>query len=76
MSEKERRRLTILSQVKSGQLMVSAAGRMLGLSERQVRRVWQRYQAQGDLGLVHRLRGRPGNRRVDASIHDRAISLY
>jgi len=43
MSEKERRRLTILSQVKSGQLTVSAAGRMLGLSERQVRCVWQRY---------------------------------
>jgi transposase len=48
-------------QVSLGQISVSKAGRVLGISERQVRRVWKRYQREGDAGLVHRLRGRASN---------------
>lgn len=76
MSKKERRRLVALSQVESGHLSVAGAGRVLGLSERQMRRIWRRYQSEGDAGLVHRLRDRPGNRRTDASVRDRALRLY
>lgn len=76
MSVKERRRLALLSQVASGQLSVAEAGRQLGLSERQVRRVWQRYRQRGDAGLVHGLRGRPGNRRSDPAVREQAIALY
>ncbi len=76
MSVKERRRLAVLGQVSAGQLSVAAAGRLLGLSERQVRRVWQRYRRQGDAGLVHGLRGRPGNRRKDPTLRSKAVELY
>ena len=62
MSTKERRRLVVFGQVKAGQLTVASAGRVLGLSERQARRVWKRYKSDGDPGLAHRLRGRAGNR--------------
>jgi len=76
MSVKERRRLVVLGQVGSGQLTVKAAGELLDLSERQARRLWRRYQVEGDGGLVHRLRGRPGNRRGDPALREQAVGLY
>jgi transposase len=75
MSVKERRRLAVLGQVESGGLSVAAAGRLLGLSERQARRVWKRYRQAGDAGLVHGLRGRAGNRRGDPAVRQRALEL-
>lgn len=61
MSVTERRRLTVFSRVKEQAISVAQAGRLLGLSERQARRLWKRYGQKGDGGLIHGLRGRPGN---------------
>lgn len=61
MSVTERVRRSIFSRVPSGELSVAEAGRKLGLSERQARRIWKRYRAQGDAGLIHGLRGRVSN---------------
>jgi transposase len=66
MTTRERRRLTEFSLVKQGRSSVAEAGRRLGLSERQARRLWKRYQAHGDAGLIHGLRGRPSNFRQAA----------
>jgi transposase len=63
MSRKERKRLVIMSGVKRDELTLVQAAGLTGLSYRQVKRVWRRYQDQGDAGLVHRLRGRPSSRR-------------
>lgn len=62
LSVKERRRLIVLTKVKDGQLSVAKAAEMLGVSERQGRRIWQRFRRHGDGGLAHGLRGRPSNR--------------
>jgi transposase len=61
MSIKERGRLDVLGQVKRKQISVNEAAVVLEISERQVRRIWRRYCLEGDVGLVHRLRGRPSN---------------
>jgi transposase len=61
MSMKERVRLEAFSRVKRGEISVGKAAGLVGLSLRQARRMWRRYQVHGDAGLVHRLRGRPGN---------------
>jgi len=61
MSATERRRLTVFSRVKERAISVAQAGRLLELSERQARRLWKRYREKGDAGLIHGLRGRPGN---------------
>lgn len=76
MSVMERRRLTLFSQVGVGGISVAEAGRRLGISERQARRLWKRYQEEGDGGLVHRHRGRAGNRRIDPSVRQQALRLY
>jgi transposase len=63
MSPHERKRMMIMVGVKRQELTQVQAARMLGLGYRQTKRVWRRYQAEGDAGLVHRLRGQPGLRR-------------
>ncbi len=76
MSSKERARLVELGRVAQGETPLRAAAQRLGLSYRQTKRIWSRYQAQGDLGLVHRNRGRPSNRRKPAADRKRALELY
>jgi hypothetical protein len=48
----------------------------LRLSYRQSKRVWSRYQGKGDKGLVHRGRGRVGNRRKEAKLRERILARY
>ncbi|MBI5394159.1 MAG: helix-turn-helix domain-containing protein, partial [Verrucomicrobia bacterium] len=59
MSRKERDRLTIMIGIKRQALTQVQAAGLMGLGYRQTKRVWRRYQAEGDAGLVHRLRGKP-----------------
>jgi len=63
MSRKERDRLTIMVGIKRQELTQVQAAGLMGLGYRQTKRVWRRYQAEGDAGLVHRLRGKPSARR-------------
>jgi hypothetical protein len=76
MSRKERDRMTIMVEIKAGKLSLRAAAPLLGLSDRQTRRVWQRYQALGDAGLVHRSRGQPSLRRKPAQLRARILARY
>jgi transposase len=48
--------------VKTRELNQVQAAELLGVSYRQAKRIWRRYQDEGDAGLVHRLRGKPGLR--------------
>jgi transposase len=76
MSVGERKRLVVMSQVRGGKLRLRAAGALLGLSYRQVKRLWSRYQADGDQGLVHGLRGKPANRQSESSLRERVLARY
>lgn len=76
MSRKERARLTILTGVTDGELTQVAAAELMGVCYRQGKRIWQRYQADGDAGLVHRLRGKPSARRKPAALREQALALY
>lgn len=68
MSRKERERITVMRGVKTNELSQVQASELLGLSYRQAKRIWRRYQAEGDAGLVHRLRGKPGLRHKPLSL--------
>ena len=76
MSGKERRRVGIMASVKAEELNLVEASVVLGLGYRQIKRVWRRYQAAGDAGLVHRLRGRPGQRSKPASLRAKVLARY
>src|SRR6266545_1985760 len=76
MSRKERDRLTIMAGVTEQELTLAAAGELMGVCYRQSKRVWRRYQAEGDAGLVHRLRGKPSARRKPPALKARVLALY
>jgi transposase len=76
MSVKERIRLEALGRVKRKELTVVAAAQLMGLSLRQARRLWKRFKARGDAGLVHQLRGRASNRRLEEQVRVRVIKLH
>jgi transposase len=76
MSGRERKRLVVLSQVRAGKLRLGAASELLGVSYRQVKRLWRRYQAAGDRGLVHGLRGKRSNRQSESSLRERVLARY
>lgn len=76
MSAKERRRLELLSRVKSGEVTLVKAAEVLGISYRQAKRLWARFYDQGDAGLLHRLRGRASNRHVQPIRKEQALELY
>ena len=68
MSGKEIKRLEVLRQIVDGITSQRAAGLMLGLSERQIRRLQRSYERGGASALVSRRRRRPSNRRLDADL--------
>ena len=74
MSRKERNRLTIMVGVKALKLTLVAAAGLMGVCYRQSKRIWQRYQAAGDAGLVHRLRGKPSVRRKPAALRAQVLA--
>lgn len=57
MSGSERERLKIMPGVTEKELTLVAASGLMGVCYRQNKRIWRRYQDEGDAGLLHRLRG-------------------
>jgi hypothetical protein len=75
MSWKERQRMTIMAGVKSQAVSQVQAAELMGLGYRQAKRIWRRYQAEGDAGLIHRLRGRAGLRRQSPAVRAQVLAL-
>jgi hypothetical protein len=76
MSRKERDRLTVMAGVTRQELTLVQAAAVMGLGYRQSKRVWRRYQAEGDAGLVHRLRGKPSGRRKPPALRAQVLARY
>jgi transposase len=73
LSQRERDRLKVVHAVEEGHLRQTEGAQRLGLSTRQVRRLQVRVRAEGDRGLVHRLRGRASNRKLEARMEKRLL---
>lgn len=75
MSPKEANRIRILEKLKRKEIDQKTTALSLGLSTRQVRRIFKKYQQYGASGLIHQGRGKVSNRQVNQSEIDRAINL-
>jgi winged helix-turn helix protein len=73
LSAKERERLKVLHEIEQGHLTQVEAARRLRLTDRHVRRLLGRVRVEGDPGVVHRLRGRPSNRRLPPALETRVL---
>ncbi len=76
MSQRERDRLKVMSPVLCGERTQAEASRLLKVTVRQVRRIQRRLEAEGDGGVIHRLRGHRSNRRKDASLRKAVLAAY
>ena len=75
MSQKERERIPVMKAIGKGELKLVKAAELLGVSYRQTRRIWRRYLADGDAGLVHRTRGKPGPRRKATAFREEVLGF-
>jgi transposase len=62
MSKGELGRVEVLAGVRSQQLRVVDASKLMRVSYRQAKRLWKRYREEGAAGLKHRSAGRASNR--------------
>jgi transposase len=76
MSMQEVRRLKAVQSSIDGHVTQKTVAAILGLSERQVRRLVRDVREHGDSGIIHALRGRPSNRRIPEATRKRTLSLY
>ena len=72
MSQKEWDRLKVLHEASKGFITQRQASEQLQLTERQVRRLLKKVRSEGDRSVIHGLRRRPSNRRIDAELQARA----
>jgi transposase len=75
MSEEEVRRAGVLSRVSAGELKQTEAALKLGLSYRQLKRLYKRYRESGTAGLMHRSAGRQSGRSRPEAQRERALGL-
>ena len=75
MTSRDQRRAWILTQLLVGEVTITQAGALLGLSERQVWRLRRGFERDGPAALVHGNRGRPSSRRLPDGLRARIIEL-
>jgi len=75
MSAKEADRINIMNKLVSGEITAKYAAQVIYLSIRQVRRLKLRYVKDGAKGLIHKSRGRQGNRSIPKEIMEKALTV-
>ncbi len=75
MSQEERDRLHWLKLARDKEITQKQAAERMGVSPRWVRKLLRRLKRKGDRAVVHGLRKRPSNRRIDAAVQKRVIEL-
>src|ERR1700674_5004102 len=75
MTQRDRDRLVALKKEKNGLITQRQAAEEIGQSERHVRRLLNRLKGKGDAALVHALRGRRSNRKLDEKTKQKALEI-
>ena len=76
MSVRELKRIEVLARVKARTLKVKDAAVLLGVCERQAKRLWRRYRREGPAGLRHKSAGRRSNRAKSKAWRRQVVALY
>ena len=76
MSQKELKKLHIIHKVLDKRLKQVEAMDLLGLCERQIRRIVKRIKEQGDKGIIHKSRNKPSHNKIPDKAKEKVINLY
>jgi len=75
MSEKEITRLEIMVRLEKRQITQVMAAEQMGISIRQVKRLWKAYTSQGAAGLVNKNRGKPSHNQIQLEVKQQVVDL-
>jgi transposase len=75
MSQKELDRAELIRRVHERRLTQRKAAEILGLTERQVQRLYRAYRSRGPAALISRKRGQPSNRRLPDELQTPVLQL-
>ena len=76
MTRQEIQRSQIIRKILDREINQQEASAILQLSDRQIRRIVQRVKVVGEVGVVHRLRGRRGNRGIKEPLKQKVLKIY
>jgi len=76
MGDRELLRAKVMELVKDGRMSLVEAAVKLSVSYRQAKRIHQRYLAEGERGMVHRLAGKASNNRLSGEALAKALEAY
>lgn len=76
MSQRELKRLYIVHKLLDKRLRQVEATDLLGLSERQIRRIVKKVKKEGEAGVIHKSRGKLSHNRIPEKTKQKVISLY
>jgi transposase len=75
MSQTESNRLYVIRQTLDKAITQRQAAEMLGLTDRQVRRIAGRVRSEGTGGICHKSRGKQSHNRIAEKIRDKAVTI-
>src|SRR5262249_40416148 len=75
MSKRELERVEVLARVRSKQLRLGDAARLMRVCYRQAKRLWKRYREEGAAGLKHRSAGRASHHARELKFRQRVLQL-
>jgi hypothetical protein len=75
MSQRELSRIEVLGRLIDGRVDATVAGRLMGLSRRQVCRLKKRFVKDGAVGISHKSRGRVSNRKTSDQVRVASVAL-
>src|ERR1700680_1934767 len=75
MTQADRDRLVTLKKAKKKLITQREAAEELGLSVRQVKRLIYGLKKRGDKAVIHGLRGKPSNRRMEDGVETEAVKI-
>src|SRR5690348_6876675 len=75
MTQAERDRLVTLKKARKKLIGQREAAEELGMSIRQMQRLLGSLKERGDKAVIHGLRGKPSNRRIEADVEREAIKI-
>ena len=74
ISKKEISRLEVMKPIQAKPKTQKEAGAMLGLGERQIKRLWRRYREEAAEGLILKRRGKPSNNRTSEEAKQKMVN--
>lgn len=75
MSNREIDKLKVIQNTLDGRFTQLAAAQMLGISDRQIRRLCKKVEKDGNRGIIHGLKGRASNHQLPQWYKDEALDL-